>query len=115
MDFMNRILGQVGGGSRQSTLMRALMGLLANRQMGGGLAGLVSGFQRRGMGDIVDSWVSRGQNKPISPQQVRAGLGREYIQRIASETGMNEEEARSGLAEVGRYGGQAYARGPTSS
>jgi uncharacterized protein YidB (DUF937 family) len=60
MDFMNRILGQVGGGSRQSTLMRALMGLLANRQMGGGLAGLVSGFQRRGMGDIVDPWVSRG-------------------------------------------------------
>jgi uncharacterized protein YidB (DUF937 family) len=114
MDFMNRILGQVGGGSRQSTLMRALMGLLANRQMGG-LAGLVSGFQRRGMGDIVDPWVSWGQNKPISPQQVLAGLGREYIQRIASETGMNEEEASSGLAEVGRYGGQAYARGPTSS
>ena len=34
MDFMNRILGQVGGGSCQSMLMRALMGLLANRQMG---------------------------------------------------------------------------------
>jgi uncharacterized protein YidB (DUF937 family) len=75
-----------------------MLSVLQNRQ--GGIAGLVAAFQQHGMGDVVQSWISTGQNKSISPDQVTQVLGQDQVQQIANEAGVSHEETKTGLASI---------------
>jgi uncharacterized protein YidB (DUF937 family) len=77
--------GPAAGGGGQGALVQALMGLLA----GGGLQQLVSSFQQKGLGDVVGSWISTGQNRPISPDQVQQALGPDQLGRLSQQTGLD--------------------------
>jgi uncharacterized protein YidB (DUF937 family) len=66
----------------------------------GGLQGLIQSFQQGGLGDIVNSWVSKGQNLPISAEQLQSVLGGSSLGNIASQLGMNQEEASGSLASM---------------
>jgi uncharacterized protein YidB (DUF937 family) len=52
------------------------------------------------MGDVVQSWISTGQNKPISPNQVTQVLGHDQVQEVANQAGVSHEEASSGIAAL---------------
>ena len=54
----------MGGQAAQNPLLQAVMSLLGQNSSGGGLAGVVQGFQKDGLGDIVNSWVSTGRIFP---------------------------------------------------
>ena len=75
MGILDQIAGQVLGASgKQNPMMDAVMSLLT-RQESGGLSGLIQQFGSKGLGDIINSWVSTGKNLPINAQQVKQGLG----------------------------------------
>ena len=99
MGILDNITGQMNTGASNTgnPLVGALMSLLANQ---GGISGLVQRFSGSGLGDIVNSWVSTGQNKSISPQQVQQGLGQDTIHQLSQQTGMGHEEVKSQLAQI---------------
>jgi uncharacterized protein YidB (DUF937 family) len=76
-------LGDLGG------LAGALGGLLANNGEHGGLGGLVSKFEQAGMGDVVKSWIGKGENMPISGNQLGQVLGGDAVSGIAQKLGVN--------------------------
>lgn len=47
-----------------------------------------------------DSWVSSGENLPISAEQVQSVLGAEQIQQMASKAGIAPEALAGKLAEL---------------
>jgi uncharacterized protein YidB (DUF937 family) len=112
MGLLDGILGQVmgnqGSGSGLAGLvgnpqvLGALAGLLSTRDPSiggsGGLAGLVSAFQQKGLGDVMSSWISTGPNPKISADQVTDVLGRDTIGQFASKAGVPAAEAGSMLA-----------------
>jgi len=51
------------GGSSSNPLLSTVMQMINNQP--GGLAGLVQQFHDKGLGSLVSSWVSTGQNLPI--------------------------------------------------
>ncbi len=61
--------GMMGSGDK-NPLMQAVVSLLGQNSSVGGLSGLVQAFQKNGLGDIVNSWVSTGKNLPISAVQI---------------------------------------------
>ena len=65
-----------------------------------GLGGLVKQFQQKGLGNVVDSWVNRGQNQDISSRQVSDALGSDVVDQLARRTGLSREEVISELAKV---------------
>ena len=69
--------GMMGGQTAQNPLLQAVIGLLGQNSNVGGLAGLVQGFQKSGLGDIVNSWVGTGANPPIT--QIRSSKALEAI------------------------------------
>jgi uncharacterized protein YidB (DUF937 family) len=76
LDSMSSLLGQnAGNAAGQGDLMQALLGLLSPQAPGGGLVGLVQHFQQGGLGEVVQSWISTGQNLPISTEQLQSVLG----------------------------------------
>jgi uncharacterized protein YidB (DUF937 family) len=90
--IFDSIAGQIlGRNSSQNTLINALVAMVGNKQTGG-LAGLMEKFAENGLGDIADSWVSKGENLPITPEQMKHALGDTTIGRLASQTGISEEE-----------------------
>jgi uncharacterized protein YidB (DUF937 family) len=83
-------LGGMGGGLGDlGGLAGALGGLLANNGEQGGLGGLVSKFEQAGMGDVIGSWVGKGENAPISGGQLQDVLGSDVISGIAQKLGIN--------------------------
>lgn len=87
------------GGGDKSVLLDSIMGLINNPETGG-LAGLVTLFKEKGLGDAVASWISTGQNLPVSASQIRDILGSDQLQQISQKAGVSREEASHGLASL---------------
>ena len=91
------LAGSQSGGS--GDLLAAIMQLV-NDPKHGGLQGLVQSFQQGGLGEIVNSWVSTGQNLPISAEQITSVLGGSSLQDIAAKLGVSPDQAAGSLAEI---------------
>ena len=108
MGLFDSIAGQVAqqataalsgqGGAGGDKMMQMVMGLLNNPELGG-ISGLVSAFQKNGLGDIVASWISNNTNLPISAAQIQSVLGQGPLQDLAAKTGMSANEVASNLSE----------------
>ena len=66
----------------------------------GGLGALLELFQQKGYGDQARSWVGTGQNQPIPPDALSRIFGGDQLSQIASQAGVSEEEARTGLSAL---------------
>jgi uncharacterized protein YidB (DUF937 family) len=77
------------GGGDLGGIAGALGGLLANNGTAGGLGGLVSKFEQAGMGDVIGSWIGKGENAPISANQLGQVLGGDAVSGIASKLGVD--------------------------
>lgn len=80
--------GAGGAGGGQAEVLGTVLGMLANDAQGGGLGGLIAKFQQAGMGDVVGSWISSGQNLPISPEQLGGVLGEDTLAGLARQLGL---------------------------
>lgn len=93
MDLAGSLLG--GGQQKPGGMMGVVMALI---QQMGGVQGLIGKLQSSGLGDQVASWVGKGQNLPISAEQITQFLGSDKLQALASQAGVGQQEAASGLA-----------------
>ena len=81
-------------------LLQAITGMLGNDGAQGGLGGLMAKFQNAGLGDMVNSWVSNGQNEPISGDQLTSVLGDDAMAGFAEKAGMSQSDAASQLSNI---------------
>ena len=88
-----------GGGGAQNPLLDIALSLLSNPQTGG-LGGLAETFKNKGLGDIMSSWISTGQNLPISSGQIQQVLGSDLVQQFAKKLGASNEDVSGGLASL---------------
>jgi uncharacterized protein YidB (DUF937 family) len=94
------LLGKVlGGGSSQNPLMGIVLGLITNPQTGG-LQGLIQRFKEKGLGEAVSSWISTGENQPVSGEQIQHALGGNFIQQIAEQLGSSKSEVSGSLPNL---------------
>ena len=100
MDIIGGLLGQQQGGA-SSGMGQVLTQLLAGRNytQGGGLGGLIDQFRQAGLGHVADSWVSRGQNQPVSPGQLRQVFGDRQIDDMAEQAGMPQDDFLNQLSQ----------------
>jgi uncharacterized protein YidB (DUF937 family) len=95
--------GMPGGGGLGGLLKGGLGGLLAGGAAGsvisGGLGDLLKQFQQNGQGEVANSWVGKGENKPIAPGDLANALGADQIDSLASHSGMSRDELLRGLSQ----------------
>ena len=85
-----------GGADPLSQILGAIVG---GNQGGGGLGGLLQQFQQAGLGQEADSWVGRGRNMPVSPDQLERVFGRDRLQGLADQNGVGFNELLGGLSQ----------------
>jgi uncharacterized protein YidB (DUF937 family) len=94
-EMATKAVASAGGSS--NPIVSAVLQLIQNQP--GGISGLLQQFHEKGLGDLVNSWVSTGQNLPVSPDQVQHVLGTEQVQQVAASAGIPAQLASSKLAE----------------
>jgi uncharacterized protein YidB (DUF937 family) len=101
MGLLDSVLGAVAGQmQQQGGLASVLGGLLANNGEMGGLGGLASKFNQAGMGDVLSSWIGKGENMPISADQISNVLGSDAISSIAAQLGIDPAQASGQLSQM---------------
>jgi uncharacterized protein YidB (DUF937 family) len=104
-----QVLGSLGGGQgahagmgglggMQGSLLQAVIELVQNSD--GGLNGLLAKLSQGGLAQQAVSWVSTGQNLPVSAEQIGAALGGGHIEDLAAQLGMPAEQVAGGVAEL---------------
>jgi uncharacterized protein YidB (DUF937 family) len=99
---MSGATGGGPGGGLGSVLKGPLGGLLAGGAAGsvlsGGLGDVLKQFQQSGNSEIANSWVGKGDNKPIAPGDLAKALGADQIDALSSQSGLSRDELLSGLS-----------------
>jgi uncharacterized protein YidB (DUF937 family) len=94
--------GAPGATAPSSAVVSEVLTML--RGQGGaanGLNGLLQAFEGGGLGHLFQSWVSTGQNLPVSPDQIQSVLGNSgVLQRIAQATGLQPSDVAQHLSVV---------------
>ncbi len=102
MGLLDSIAGMAGqalsSGSGNSSLMQGVLGMLQNQE--GGIGGLVQQFKDKGLGDIASSWVGKGENLPISGEQLQGVLGSDVVSGMAAKFGVSQDQIAQFLPQV---------------
>ena len=93
-----------GGGSGKPASAPAQPGTQPGSDDGGGLlgglGGLLDKLQKGGLGEVANSWVGPGQNKPVSPGQLGPALGNDLIKTLSQRSGIPEDELMKQLSQI---------------
>ena len=109
MGLLDSVVGMLaggqGGGGGNAALLNAVVGMLAGggqggAQGGGGLASMLGKAQQAGLGDVVSSWIGKGQNMPISADQLGGLLGNDQLANLAKQLGMSHADASSQISQM---------------
>jgi uncharacterized protein YidB (DUF937 family) len=95
---MSDATGTAGG--LGDVLAQVLGGGAGRQGAAGGLGGLLEHLQQAGFGEQAESWVSRGDNKPISPDAMTRVFGRDGLEQISRQAGISPDEASQGLSQL---------------
>jgi uncharacterized protein YidB (DUF937 family) len=95
MSFLDAIKSAAGGFAEQEA-HQALDGALQNTSVGG-MSGLLGQLSQGGLGDQVQGWL-QGEGGQVTGDAIKAALGDEHIQSIASQLGINPDDVASQLA-----------------
>ena len=93
--LMSGMQGGGNTGTQQSPLLQIALQLM---QQNGGLQGILTKFQQAGYGAQAGSWVSTGQNMPISGDVLSQVFGQGQLGQIAQQLGMSHGDAAGGLS-----------------
>ena len=95
MGMFDGVLGGIVGAGLVSIVSDVL-------EKHGGVQGVVSQFEKNGLGATVQSWVGTGPNQPVSPDDVRRVLGPGSAEAVVREVRRlnpgSDAEARAGVA-----------------
>jgi uncharacterized protein YidB (DUF937 family) len=93
-------LGDLLKGGLGSVLAGGAAGGAAGSILGGGLNDLLKQLQEGGQQDTADSWVSKGPNKDIAPNDLGSALGADQINTMMQSSGLSRQELLEGLSQV---------------
>ena len=93
MGMFDGLLGGIVGAG----MVSVVNGILEKH---GGLQGVVSEFERNGLGATVNSWVGAGPNQTISPDEVHRALGPDLLQQLSQKSGLSVQDLTQKLSQV---------------
>lgn len=101
MDIMGLAQAVLGNLSSQGANSNALVNIAIRlvQYYPGGLPALMQQLQASGLAEQAASWVSTGQNQPVSSNQMQQAFGSQ-IQQAAQQANIPHNDIASGLATI---------------
>ena len=67
--------------------------------IGGGMSGALEKLKNSSIGEQVQSWIGKGENKPVDAEQMKQAIGQDRLEKIAQQTGTTPDQAAQTMAE----------------
>lgn len=106
MGLLDSVIGVLSGartGAGSGDMLTTVLRLLADDGEGPGLAEIRDRFAEGGLAATFESWVGRGGNIPIEPEELQRVLGTELVEDIAHQLGMSTRHTAERLAQMLPY------------
>ncbi len=101
MGFLDRIVEAANSlGAKKEGGEKAVLDGVLDMVKEKGVTGIVTEFKTKGLGDLASSWIGKGENKPISTDQIKKALGNEKLQELATKAGISPENASKFLTQL---------------
>jgi uncharacterized protein YidB (DUF937 family) len=99
--LIGQLLSSFLGGQKEGQ-PAAIAGILQQilAANGGGVDSIVSRFAAAGLGNHAQSWVSTGENLPVSADQIGEAFSANEIEGWATQAGTTPDKLRAVLAEA---------------
>lgn len=97
MGLLDGIMGALGSGGGGGQLGSLVTGFI---QGNGGLEGIARKFDAAGVGDIFQSWISKGRNLSISEDQILKVFGEQDLGNLGQKLGLEAADIAGGLAQM---------------
>ena len=88
------VLGKLGG--QQGGMAQVALDMF---NQNGGLAGVLDKFKAGGLAEQAASWVGKGENLPVSAEQISSVLGSGAIAEMAAKFGIDPATLSAQIAE----------------
>src|SRR5579871_6821664 len=93
---MGLLDGLIGG-----AVGAGLTGVITNLiNQHGGVQGIISQLESKGLGPAAQSWVSTGSNQPVSAGDVHQAFGADTLAPLAAKLGISTQELAAKLSRV---------------
>lgn len=67
--------------------------------VGGGMGEALEKLKKSSIGEQVQSWIGKGENKPVNADQLTQAIGQDKMDQIAHQAGTTPEQAAQTMAE----------------
>lgn len=67
--------------------------------IGGGVNEALEKLKKSSIGEQVQSWIGKGENKPVDADQMTQAIGKERMEQIAQQAGTTPEQAAQTMAD----------------
>ncbi len=57
-------------------------------------------LRNAGLGNQADSWVAKGKNESVSPDQINKAFGADTVHQIATQAGVSDQQAATDISKV---------------
>ena len=88
------VLGKIGGD--QDSMAQVAMEMFNQH---GGVNGILDKLKAGGLGDAVASWVGKGENIPVTADQISSALGSGAIANMAAKFGISPDVLSAQIAQ----------------
>jgi uncharacterized protein YidB (DUF937 family) len=98
MGLMDTLTGLLKSGGVKDSLIKSVSSMFQDGSLS--LSRFKEQADKAGLSDIFDSWVSQGENKPITADQVKQTADPENLQAIADKAGLSVDETAEELSRA---------------
>lgn len=82
-----------------SGLEKMIAGGGAGSILSDGLGELVKKFQQTGQGQVAQSWIGTGANRPVAPEDLEKAIGADTLDALSERTGIPRDRILAELKE----------------
>jgi len=97
MGYLDDMMGKLGGKDGKDGGVASVQKLFSSS---GGLHGLMTKLEQSGCSQQVQSWIGKGDNKPVSGPQIQKAMDPGQINAMAKQSGMTPEETCDQVAHA---------------
>lgn len=99
-EFLSRLGGAALNDMKGTPLDRILNQVMGGQPGASGLQALVDRLRDAGLGDRVESWIGRGENRPVQPQELDRAFSGPEADNMAHAAGMERPGLLALLSQV---------------
>ena len=97
--LLKEVASKFGLANKASGILSTLLSLMFNKGSGG-MSGFLDKLTRGGLGDIVSSWIGKGDSLPVNSTQIESAMGSDVISNLASKFDLPSEPVGMAVAHM---------------